>query len=104
MSDLIEREQVIDALDKLCDRVCQYSKKQRAVMCGACPLGSAFDVIEELPQSELVGHWKVIADMSEWGTYNAVCSNCGEKYFFPKIFKGEYYKVCPKCGSRMERE
>lgn len=58
----------------------------------------------EETESELVGHWKVIPDMAEWGTYNAVCSNCGAKYFFPKIFKGEYYTVCPKCGSRMERE
>lgn len=49
------------------------------------------------------GKWKVITDLAEWGTYNAVCSNCGEKYFFPKIFKGEYYRICPKCGSRMER-
>lgn len=42
----------IDALDAVCDRVCQYTKKQRSVMCGACPLGSAFDAIEELPSAQ----------------------------------------------------
>ena len=49
--DLISRQVAIDALDGLCDRECEYSKKQRHVMCGACHLGSAFDVIEQLPSS-----------------------------------------------------
>lgn len=49
MNDMISRKMAIDALDALCDRECEYSKQQRHVMCGACRLGSAFDVIEELP-------------------------------------------------------
>jgi hypothetical protein len=52
MSDLITRQAAIDALDALCDRECEYSKKQRSVMCGACRLGSAFDVIDELPSAQ----------------------------------------------------
>ena len=28
------------------------AKKQRSVMCGACPLGTAFDVIEALPSAQ----------------------------------------------------
>ena len=47
MSDYIRRDEVIDRLNRLCDRVCQYSSEQRNVMCGACPLGDAFTVIEE---------------------------------------------------------
>ena len=43
----IDREETIKALDRLCDRVCQYSKAQRYAMCGACPLGDAFDVIND---------------------------------------------------------
>ena len=35
------------SLDRLCDRVCQYSKTQRKVMCGSCPLGHAFAVVED---------------------------------------------------------
>lgn len=50
--DLIDRGKLIDALDKHCDSVCVYSKKQRSVMCGACPLGTAFDVIEGLSSAE----------------------------------------------------
>ena len=49
MSDLIDRQVIIGALDALCDRECEYSQKQRSFMCGACRLGSAFDVIDELP-------------------------------------------------------
>jgi len=52
MIDPIDRQTVLDALDELCDVVCAYSKKQRAEMCGACLLGSAFDVIEALPPAE----------------------------------------------------
>jgi hypothetical protein len=52
MKDLIDRQAAIDALDALCDRECEYSKKQRSVMCGACRLGSAFDVIDELPSAQ----------------------------------------------------
>ena len=52
MDDLISRQAAIDALDALCDRECEYSKKQRSVMCGACHLGSAFDVIEQWPSAQ----------------------------------------------------
>lgn len=52
MTDLVSRQTVLDALDNLCNVVCQYSKKQRSVMCGACPLGGAFDTIEGLPSAE----------------------------------------------------
>ena len=53
MSDPIERQTVIDALDALCERICQYSKKQRHIMCAACTLGCAFEVIENLPSADV---------------------------------------------------
>ena len=52
MDDTISRQAAIDALNSTCDRVCHYSKKQRSVMCSSCPLGSAFDVLDELPTAE----------------------------------------------------
>ena len=45
--DLIDRDTLSRSLESLCDRVCQYSKAQRKVMCGACPLGDAFAVVED---------------------------------------------------------
>ena len=50
--DCISRQVAIDALAKYCDDACIYSEKQRSVMCGACPLGDAFDVIEGLPSAQ----------------------------------------------------
>ena len=44
---LIDADALSKSLDRLCDRVCQYSKAQRKVMCGACPLGDAFAVVED---------------------------------------------------------
>ena len=52
MSDLISKQAAINALDAICDRECEYPKKQRAVMCASCHLGSAFDAIDELPSAE----------------------------------------------------
>ena len=59
MNDIISRQAVNDALDKTCDIVCQYSKKQRYAMCGACPLGSAYDVIENAPS---VDEWTIVTE------------------------------------------
>lgn len=54
MSDLISRQAAIDALDERCESECEYSKKQRSVMCNACYLGSAKEVVEELPTIDAV--------------------------------------------------
>ena len=70
MTDCVSREAVIDALDKHCDIVCEYSKKQRSVMCGACPMGTAFDVIDALPsvqpKSELKNIRAEIMSIGNW--------------------------------------
>ena len=92
--DLIDREQAIDALDELCDRVCQYSKEQQAVMCGACPLGSAFDVVDNMPSAEKTGKW-----LSTWHKDEVVCSNCRKYWILATDIYD--YKYCPNCGARM---
>lgn len=54
MAEYIDRQAAVDALARLCKRVCQYSEKQRQYMCGACPLGDAFTVIEDdLPAADV---------------------------------------------------
>ena len=62
MCDYISRDAAFDSLNKLCDRVCQYSNAQRYVMCSSCPLGDAFNVIEvDIPAADVRpvvrGHW-----------------------------------------------
>ena len=97
--DAIRREAVINALDKHCDTVCEYSKAQRSVMCGACSLGTAFDVIEALPSVQpkaKTGKWisreKNGTKLPFWGRYE--CSECGEC--------ASNSKYCPNCGCQME--
>lgn len=38
------------------------AKKQRSVMCGACHLGSAFDVIEQLPSAQPEPQWIPVSE------------------------------------------
>lgn len=90
-NDLISREDLIKALDALCDIVCEYSKKQRFAMCGACHLGSAFDVIDQLrsvqPERKK-GHWIAIDGN------RAICSECGAHWEFWSVMN-----YCPTCGA-----
>lgn len=87
MAEYIDKQTVIDTLDGLCDIVCQYSKKQRAFMCGACNLvGSAFDVLQELPAADVtpVVRCKECFHSKENGF---ICTHpFGLKYAFPNSF------------------
>ena len=52
MSDLIDIQDVMNALDAICERECVYTEKEREVMCGGCRLNSAFNAIDELPSAQ----------------------------------------------------
>jgi len=103
MAEYIDKQTVIDTLDRLCDIVCQYSKKQRAFMCGACSLGSAFDVLQELPSSDVApvrhGRWEedLLEGLPGYRPVVVVCSECHRVGF-----AGTPY--CPNCGARMDGE
>lgn len=49
MAEYLEREKLLKAMEEMCKRVCDYSPAQRHFMCGSCPLGSAFELVEEFP-------------------------------------------------------
>lgn len=59
---LISRQAAVEALETLCETVCEYSKKQRAVMCGACPLGGAFDVLSNEPSAQPEQRWTPVTE------------------------------------------
>lgn len=107
MDDTIYRQSAIDALDAICDRECEYPKKQRAVMCGACRLGSAFDAIDELPSAERHGRWEHYEhrepqyDIEGYKTWAEAykCSNCG--FIHTVIEDFGHYAFCPNCGADM---
>lgn len=101
MSEYIDRQAASDALARLCKRVCQYSEKQRQYMCGACPLGDAFTVIEDdLPAADVRpvrrGKWSIVYDDFMKSHYDT-CSCCGKEYFGANGFN-----FCPNCGCVME--
>lgn len=54
MSDYIDRQAAIEALNALCVRECKYSKKTRLVMCSSCELGGAFEVLDDFPSVDVV--------------------------------------------------
>lgn len=51
-NNLIERQKILDACQVICDADCPYSKKQRFVICGSCNLGTAIEMIEDMPGVE----------------------------------------------------
>ena len=101
--DCISREEVVNKLDYLCDCLCDYSKKQRASMCGACKLGSVFDVLEDLPSvtpMPKMGQWFV--DERPESNREIICSNCEKPVFrYHKIDFDYRPNYCPNCGAKM---
>lgn len=114
---LIDADALTDSLDSLCDTVCQYSKVQRSVMCGACPLGGAFDVVDNAPtvspdMAQVLayecgkaerkrGKWEMRPDPDSEGEYG-VCSECGHGADFGSFV--QVYDFCPWCGADMRGE
>lgn len=119
MAEYIEREAAIEKLNKLCDRVCKYSKAQRKYMCGACPLGDAFTVIEDdIPAADVrpVVRGKWVKARGSWCTPGGdpvwECSECGKGRHVYGIEHGSYgadvadgqWVACPNCGADMREE
>lgn len=87
--DLISRQAALDALDERCESECEYSQKQRSVMCAACHFGSAKEVVENAPTIDPVIHGKWICVDGKY-----YCSECDEE----QDWKTRY---CSGCGARM---
>lgn len=54
MARYINADALINKLDERCDAICQWTKKEREVMCGACPMATAFDAVEDFPSADVV--------------------------------------------------
>ena len=102
----IDREDTVKALNRLCDRVCQYSRAQRFMMCGVCLLGDAFIVIEnEMPDADVepIRHGERIykeykpTQGDVIGFYSFECSECGCASWIKE------YNYCPYCGAKMDK-
>lgn len=50
---LIDAEAYENKLNRYCDENCKYTKKERYVMCDACELGIAFEILEDTPATDV---------------------------------------------------
>ena len=111
MAEYIDRQAAVDALARLCKRVCEYSEKQRQYMCGACPLGDAFTVIEDdLPAADVRpvvrGKWELSDDRC-WHTCSIGGADIDVSVGLLCYVDNEEvcnHNFCPNCGADMREE
>lgn len=53
MSDLIEKQAVLDLLESLCVKTCVIKDTPRDEYCKTCELASVFDAVEDLPTVDM---------------------------------------------------
>ena len=111
--DTVSRTEILQKYEKYCEDNCQYSKKQRDVMCGACMMGDAIEIVESLPPvtpkqrtGKWIRHTRVknvydIAGVKIWGIEHQ-CNQCTFTTIATEDFG--YYDYCPNCGAKMEGE
>lgn len=96
MSDLIDRQAVIDAINTALDRETLLNRLVRKV---------ALDAIKSLPsaQPERNGRWHIEEKDSIYGKkYILTCSECDDIYAVSEDAL-PYEKYCRNCGSRNRR-
>lgn len=91
MSDLIEREAVLDAICGFCKFETDAERRKACTNC--------LDVkkIKAMPSARPKGEWISIIEVNDFGeTYQAgiYCSECGETF-------GHETNFCPYCGADM---
>lgn len=100
MNKYIDADEFAKDLERLCDIVCQYSKKQRDVMCRACTLGDAIELLDNQPAADVAevrhGRWKCVSI----GRY--ACSLCGCEPWYEGSINTMHY--CSNCGANMDEE
>jgi len=97
VAEYIEREALLGRMNNFCEINCDYTKKQRSVMCGACGIGDAKIMVEDAIAADVRpvvhGEWKE----------NVQCSNCGW-YMEDDVTLSSmmvFFNFCPNCGADM---
>lgn len=104
MSDLIRREDAINAIHKEFDEVCVWDES------GQATANEVENILYEVPSAEperTVGKWtekQIFSDVDhdvipEW--QSAKCSVCGKYHTTPYLYYFDNYPYCPNCGSEM---
>lgn len=103
--DAVSRADTLQSFESYCDNNCQYSKKQRDVMCGACMMGDAIEIVENLPPvtpKQRTGKWIQRHVIGSRNIEMTVCSECGEEFSYDAETGVSEYNFCPNCGAKME--
>jgi len=111
MAEHIEREALLDRMNNFCEINCDYTKKQRSVMCGACGIGYAKIMVEDAVAEDVRpvvhGRWEKATGMMppEYCGLH-ICSECGhyagrKPPYGGKEFLSDY---CPNCGADMRTD
>ena len=103
MAEYIDREALLDRMNNFCEINCDYTKKQRSVMCGSCGIGDAKimveDAVAEYVRPVVRGEWQ---EKAVWDDVVFVCSNCEEPW---TLIEGtpeqNNMNFCPNCGADM---
>ena len=105
MSDLIRREDALDAIQKRSDIV---NSVHSAFWEG---LIIAYSLVQEIPSAEperKTGEWIEREVFESKGQVeelqSAKCSVCGKYHTTPYLYYFDKFPYCPNCGARMERE
>ena len=98
MSDLIEREEVIDAI---CNK-CMFEHKMERRMPTLCRNCRTVKMIQAIPSARPQGEWIDAEIPLESGDTMPiqVCNLC--KTFYPLAYTGGGHRFCPNCGARMK--
>ena len=93
MSDLIERQKVIDALDSI--NCCGWVEDSWKKVCG---------IIEHVPSKRMRGRWVKDEEASSQHSESIyVCSACNNMEAWGEVEKNTF-KFCPNCGADMRGE
>lgn len=93
---LVDADTIAKRMMMFCDKNCPYTLKARDVMCVACFMGMAMELLEDAPTIEperKTGQWLQI---SPAGIYE--CSECAQTVMTEDI---GCYKYCHGCGAYM---
>lgn len=96
---LVDAGAITKRMMAFCDKNCPYTPKARDVMCGACFMGMAMELLEDAPTIEperKTGEW--LPDNRPGGGF-WVCSCC--KFPSEAFAANVLYKFCPNCGAFM---
>ena len=107
MDDYISRQAAKEVLNKVCGITCPTNhRNQRGLICGACVLGRAINMIDELSPADAQpvrhGHWEDGHRSKYDGTryWFRQCSEC--LYERNDDDSEKDTKYCPNCGALMD--